>query len=219
MIRLEVYGVIYGIELLLDNRIYIGQSRNVKRRISAHKCGKTSFIDKAIQKYGWQNFTWIILEKCGSQEELDEAEKRWILKLCTVYPNGFNRTFGGKTNCQYIEDVSKKMSKSRKGKKLTQNHKNNISLANKGKIVSIEQSFKASIAQKKIFYPNLEKELEKRQLTHNEFARRLNLGLKVGTITAKLIGNCIMDEKTAQAIKNFLGVDMPLEELFKKKDE
>jgi len=216
---MEVYGVIYGLELLLDNRIYIGQSRNMRKRINAHKSGKTSFIDKAIQEYGWQNFVCVVLEECYSQDALDEAEKRWILRLSTIFPNGFNRTFGGKTHCQCIEDVSKKLSESSKGKKKSQEHRNNIAKARKGIKHPLEFGLNLSIARKKILYPNLERELEKRKLSHLELARRLNVGLEEKTIANKLNGRTIMDLDTAIAIKNFLGVDMPLEELFKKNDE
>ena len=217
MIRLEVYGVIYGLELLLDNRIYIGQSRDMKKRIRAHKSGKRAFIDQEIQKYGWQNFVCVVLEECYSQDELDEAEKRWILRLSTIFPNGFNRTFGGKIHCQYIEDVSKKMSKSRKGKKFSQQHKDNLSKANKGQIVSSKQRLIISAKNKKNLYPILEAELEKQQLTHTELAQHLELG--IGTMKDRLNGNRTLDLDTAIAIKKFWGVDMPLEELFKKNDE
>ena len=220
MISLEVYGVIYGIENLLNHKIYIGQTvQNVRKRINSHKCGKKQLIDKAIQKHGWKNFVWVVLEECETHENLNEAEKYWIAKLTTLCPNGYNLNSGGDIHFHPTEEVRRQQSKSLKGRKFTQEHRDNISKANKGQIMTPEQLFKSSIVQKKIFYPNLEKEIEKQMLTHVELARRLNLGLKVGTITAKLSGARIMDEKTALAIKEFLGVDMPLEELFKKKDD
>ena len=220
VIRLEVYGRIYAIENLLTHKIYVGQTiQNVRKRINSHKCGKKQLIDKSIQKYGWENFFWCVLEECETHEALNEAEQRWIKKFNSQCPNGYNLNSGGDIHFHPTKEVRRKQSVALKGRVFTQEHKYKIAKALKGQIIPQEQLFKSSIAQKKIFYPNLEKELEKRQLTHNDFARRLNVGLKIGTITAKLNGARIMDEKTAQAIKNFLGVDMPLEELFKKNDE
>lgn len=221
MIRLEVYGRIYAIENLMTHKIYVGQTiQPVIKRINSHKSHTKQFVDKEIQKYGWQNFVWTVLEECYSREEIDAAEKRWIEKLHCKFPAGYNFTDGGYSNFCPIDEVCRKNSETHKGQKYSQERRDNISKGRKGKvIISQNQRLFLSGRLKKIFYPNLEKELEKRQLTHKELARNLNLGLKIGTITAKLNGARIMDEKTAQAIKNFLGVDMPLEELFKKKDD
>ena len=146
-----VYGVIYGIELLLDNRIYIGQSRDMRKRINAHKSGKTSFIDKAIQEYGWQNFVCVVLEECYSQDELDAAEKRWIIRLNAQSPNGYNFTNGGSKNYHFIKDICKKHSESIKGKKFTQEHRNNIAKAIKGIKHPLEFGLNLSIARKKFY--------------------------------------------------------------------
>ena len=220
MILLEVYGVIYGIENKLNHKIYVGQTiQKVIKRINEHKCRKLQLIDKAIQKYGWKNFVWVVLEECETHESLNEAEKHWIAKLNCQCPNGYNLNSGGDLHFHPTEEVRRKQSKSLKGRKFTDEHRANLSKANKGQIIPPHQLFKSSITHKKIFYPNLEIEIEKQKLTHVEIAKHLDLGFKIGTITAKLNGNRIMDEKTALAIKEFLGVDTPLEVLFKKKDD
>lgn len=48
---------IYKIQNLINNKIYIGQSINIEKRLSAHKSSKDScYIHNAIQKYGIMNF-------------------------------------------------------------------------------------------------------------------------------------------------------------------
>jgi group I intron endonuclease len=221
VILLEVYGVIYGIENLLNHKIYVGQTiQKVIKRINAHKCRTKQFIDKEIQEHGWKNFTWTVLEECYSRDELDAAEKFWIEKLQCKFPQGYNFTDGGYRNFRPIDEVCRRGSETRKGQKYSQERRDNISKGRKGKVViSQNQRVLSSNRLKKIFYPNLEAEIEKQHLTHKELGRRLNTGIKIGTLISKLNGQRIMDLDTAIAIKEFLGVDMPLEELFKKKDD
>ncbi|MBO4401075.1 MAG: GIY-YIG nuclease family protein [Selenomonadaceae bacterium] len=39
----KIYGRIYGIECLINHKIYVGQTtRSVEKRISEHKCAKTA---------------------------------------------------------------------------------------------------------------------------------------------------------------------------------
>ena len=65
-------------------------------------------------------------------------------------------------------------------------------------------------------YPNLDAELIKQKLTYRELAERL--GIARETLGGKLRGKHRLDEKTAQAIKDLLQVDMSIEELFKRAD-
>ena len=191
------YGRIYGIEYLVDHRIYVGQTtRKIRERIAEHKSAKKVPIDKAISKYGWENFVWVVLEECNSREELDEAERRWIERLECIYPKGFNRSNGGKTGFKCHELTRKKMS-----------------AVQLGRPVSINSRLKQSAARKKVFYPNLDAELNRQQLMYASLAKLLER--PATTITAKLNGTDRLDEKTALAIREVLGVDMPLEELFK----
>jgi group I intron endonuclease len=70
-------------------KIYIGQSININKRKSAYKC-----IDKrimgpkiynSIQKYGWENHTFEIIEEC-LVNELFEKESYW--KITTLESQG-----------------------------------------------------------------------------------------------------------------------------------
>ena len=87
---------IYKITNKLNNKAYVGQSNDIKRRFKEHQtCGRRSRIplDQAIEKYGKNNFSYEILEEC-SIEELNEKETYWITTLKT-HLNGYNCNIGG----------------------------------------------------------------------------------------------------------------------------
>ena len=76
---------IYKIENLINHKIYIGQSVNIEKRWQKHKSAVFNKNDKgyeyplyrAIRKYGIDNFSFSIIEKC-SDLELNDREVYWI---------------------------------------------------------------------------------------------------------------------------------------------
>ena len=86
----------------INNKVYIGQTiqENPQSRWKKGKGYKTciSFY-RAIQKYGWENFQHIILEKGDfSLKELNEKEKFYIKLYDSTNPKkGYNITEGGST--------------------------------------------------------------------------------------------------------------------------
>ena len=89
---------IYQITNLINNKIYIGQTNNIKKRWSNHKnCNSPKMvIAKAIKKYGVENFKFEILLEGLTAEESDEAEVRLIQEKNSLVPNGYNVEKGGK---------------------------------------------------------------------------------------------------------------------------
>ena len=61
-----IYCGIYKIENLLNNKIYIGQSIDIffrwKTHCYNHNSNNILAVDKAIQKYGRENFSFQIIE-------------------------------------------------------------------------------------------------------------------------------------------------------------
>lgn len=101
-------GYIYKITNIINNKSYIGQTRNtIKTRMYKHisKANKNNItgIDAAIRKYGKENFIVEELCKC-SDEDLDEQEKFYIQKYDT-FQNGYNLTIGGQagTTCLNLD--------------------------------------------------------------------------------------------------------------------
>lgn len=90
---------IYKIENLINGNVYIGQSRDIERRIKCHKSKLANnkhyneHLQSAVNKYGIDNFSFDIIETCGISE-LDQKEIDYIKKYDS-YKNGYNRTAGG----------------------------------------------------------------------------------------------------------------------------
>ena len=66
--------VIYETINKVNGKRYIGQDKNDDPAY----LGSGHLLQKAIQKYGRDNFVKTILERCTTKEELDEREKYWI---------------------------------------------------------------------------------------------------------------------------------------------
>ena len=92
-------GVIYKLTNNVDKKCYVGQTvQKLRKRLNQHKNSKTATgVDGAIKKYGWENFSYELLEVCPV-EILDEREIFWIAELKTKAPNGYNLTDGGHGN-------------------------------------------------------------------------------------------------------------------------
>jgi len=90
---------IYKIENKINNKIYIGQSKNIKSRIYNHKkrlaLGNhyNSHLQESYNKYGLKCFNFETIEYCN-ENLLNEREIFWIKKLNT-FNNGYNLTEGG----------------------------------------------------------------------------------------------------------------------------
>ena len=77
---MEVVCGIYCIENLINHKKYIGQSMDVYNRWNAHKNAlngnrhRNTYLQRAWNKYGKDNFNFYIIEKCNS-DIIDELEK------------------------------------------------------------------------------------------------------------------------------------------------
>ena len=84
---------IYKITNKINGKIYIGQSNDIQRRFKEHCYKKETPIEKAIHKYGKDNFNFEIIEECPLNQ-LNERETYWILFYDSV-TKGYNCNFGG----------------------------------------------------------------------------------------------------------------------------
>jgi group I intron endonuclease len=124
--------------LVGEPKAYVGSTFNYKRRFAAYKnnSGK-AYIEKVINKHGWNSFQKIIINvKVDSEKELRLWEGFYISLFGTYKDN--NPDFGMNI-VQYptlaiSTDplVSKKISESMKGKVLSEETKNKIKLNTKG---------------------------------------------------------------------------------------
>lgn len=97
---------IYKYTNKINNKVYIGQSVNIERRIKEHNNraftnGNNDFnslLSRALRKYGLDNFVIEVIEEC-SKEELDEKEKFYIAQYNSCNPScGYNLQLGGDSN-------------------------------------------------------------------------------------------------------------------------
>lgn len=105
---------IYKITNKINNKCYIGQSVNIKRRWYEHKhksfnslasCYKTP-LARAIRKYGVDNFNWEVIEECLFSQ-LDEKEKYWIKYYNSCNKKiGYNILTGGSVGYQSMRSFS-----------------------------------------------------------------------------------------------------------------
>ena len=79
-----------------SNKVYIGQTKNYKKRCVPGNYKSSPYFYHAIQKYGWENFTHEILGVCSSQEEADKSEINYIKQYNSTNPKyGYNICKGG----------------------------------------------------------------------------------------------------------------------------
>lgn len=102
---------------------------------NGYKNGNQRYFERAIKKYGWDNFEHVILKENLTKEEADYWEKYYINLWDTTNPEkGYNISSGG-SHGGFIpsQETREKMSKAKKGKKLSEEHKRHLSESQKGK--------------------------------------------------------------------------------------
>lgn len=116
----HVKSGIYCIENKINNKKYIGQSINMKSRLSKHiselnrNCHENDYLQKSWNKYGSDNFKFYVLEYC-EKDILDEREIYYIDMFDTTNRGlGYNLKSGGQEGNYYSEEVRQKMSESTK---------------------------------------------------------------------------------------------------------
>lgn len=119
-----IYNSIYKITNKLNNKVYIGKSRNNPiKRFNAHMRHAmednkyNNHFYNAIKKYGKDNFIIETIEKnIENEQKLQEREKYWIQFYKSYDKNfGYNKTLGGDGGNTWAlndhkEETSKKLS-------------------------------------------------------------------------------------------------------------
>lgn len=89
-----MYGYVYETTNNVNGKKYIG--KRVSNKHDKYYLGSGILLQKAIDKYGKENFSQVILEECYSNDELNEAEKAWIKKRnATSSSDYYNIADGG----------------------------------------------------------------------------------------------------------------------------
>ena len=112
-------------------------------------------IWKAIQKYGWNNFTHEILESSLTEQEAFEKEQYYIQKYNSYVPNGYNLSLGGESGSfgyHHTEETKKVISEASKrggfkGHKHTEESKEKNRLAHLGTKNPHDEKWRAKVSK------------------------------------------------------------------------
>lgn len=102
MTRIPRAGV-YAIKNLVNGRVYVGGSTDLKRRMNGH--AKTlrdggapnQQIWEDLKRYGVDAFSLVVLERTDQREQLPELEKAWADRL-NAFTEGYNLRQPHETN-------------------------------------------------------------------------------------------------------------------------
>ena len=125
---------IYLIFCLANQRAYIGQSVNVKKRIASHQASlkrgnhDNDYLQKAYNKYNVDMFVFKPLEypEDTTIENLTAREQYWIDQFDSMDPRrGFNlKGAGNSTPC--TEETKRKISEANKGREISEEEKERL---------------------------------------------------------------------------------------------
>jgi len=100
----KYFGVIYMIIDKTNNKIYVGQTRDILNRLRQYRYESKKLTKRninrdigiALYEKGEKNFECVILEKCNSLVDLNMKEIKWIEKLDSKnVEKGYNMGIGG----------------------------------------------------------------------------------------------------------------------------
>jgi len=141
---------IYSIQNKTNHKKYIGW--HATNNLLDEYFGSGIALNKAIQKYGKENFSKTILEFC-SRETILQKEIDWIKKENTKTPNGYNLTDGGDgiLGLKMDQKFKEKMRLLKIGSKNPHSEKTKEKMRKKHKKFSLESKEKISEYKKELF--------------------------------------------------------------------
>ena len=119
MVKTEFESGIYILTNSINGKRYVGQSKNIKRRIREHirslrrGAHYNSYLQNSFDKYGEDQFVFSIIEECGI-DALNDRESFWIKQFnSTDRLYGYNMMAVGSSVVHSVE-TRKKISNTRK---------------------------------------------------------------------------------------------------------
>jgi hypothetical protein len=128
---------IYIIKNLINEKFYIGSTINLKQRkydhfktlINNKHCNR--YLQRSYNKYGKENFRFVVLEYVIDPEILLKREQWWLdIFYDKKHCYNINPTAGSRLGVKHTEKAKKKMSKAKKGKILGFKYSEEIKLKN-----------------------------------------------------------------------------------------
>lgn len=152
--EIENKAGVYLIRNKKDKRVYFGQSFNVFKRITAHKGALRSnrhhnkFLQRAYNKYGRKTFEFSVLMLLPpNRETLDIWERFFIASYQSYDANyGYNLTYGGENRKEYTKQTRERISKIRKGIKISEITRERISKSKSNSLEPAIQMYLSGIS-------------------------------------------------------------------------
>jgi group I intron endonuclease len=148
MIRKSQYETnagIYKLTNIINGKVYIGKSINIRNRLARHKSGENKtkgkcYLQNAIIKYGWDNFKVDILEIFQDFEKTEDNNVA-LLEREAYYIQLFESTdrTKGYNRCKYSSDTC--------GMRHTEDAKNNMKKSWKDRVYSDSMLEKKRLVQ------------------------------------------------------------------------
>lgn len=132
---------VYKITNLVNGKVYIGASKNIEKRWSAHRNGYTS-ITEDLQTLGLKNFKFEVLLECPEDMlaqwerdmiclyDSDDSEKGYNSPKDRPYSLKLSETLKGRS---LSEETKRKMSEAHKGRPFSDDAKHKLSEAHRGR--------------------------------------------------------------------------------------
>jgi hypothetical protein len=168
-----MYFIIYKVTNLINGKFYTGKHRTLN--INDDYMGSGHLIKKAIQKYGIENFVKEIIRICGSEKEMNLAEKILVVVDQEI---SYNLCAGGHGGFGFINNSAQLVAKRDKKENKIKGY-----LSNKDKMISSNKNWNietaksnginAKINKTGIFHPDY-----KPKLLSEETKRKISESLK-----------------------------------------
>ena len=138
---------IYKTTNTLNKKIYIGKHQT--ENVNDDYLGSGIFLERAVKKYGKENFKKEILFIFDNENEMNSKEKELVTEDFIKCSNNYNSAIGGEGGSlfkgkKHTEETKRKLSEISKKRVASEETRKKISEANKKRIVSEETKQKLS---------------------------------------------------------------------------
>ena len=110
--------IIYLLTNKKNGKKYVGQTiHSLEKRMKEHCRKRQMIVDRAIAKYGIDNFLVETIDYADTIDELNEKERKWVEIYDCIVPNGYNQCAGGGNTMGYHhkKETKRKMAEKKKG--------------------------------------------------------------------------------------------------------